>query len=393
MARLGFVWELGTFSGYSTLMGQIAQAAVAQGHECVFIVRDLRACAPQLPARLGPMLQAPWAGADPAARVRVQTSYATLLHNCGFDDAAALAGRLRAWIELYRAFGIERVLARHSPTAILAARLQGLPVLHYGNGFTIPPDSVPWPSFRPDLKITPAALLHNESHVLSVVNDALQRLDRAELADVRGIFVGLPTLLLGSPELDHYARTPPLPHVDFPPLGYGAMPEWPAGGDEPRLFVPLMPTPAAKGWLELLDRLPARSLVRFPTDAPIRHASDRVTICTGPVDYVAALARCTAVLGYGSHNLAHEALLAGKPMAAIADHLLLGQRVQALGAGIVLPEHADASAPARLTAFLADPRFGAAAERFAERNRRRVEPRDIPAQILDRALAAPAAPI
>jgi UDP:flavonoid glycosyltransferase YjiC (YdhE family) len=393
---LGFVWELGTYSGYSTLIGQIAQAAIAQGHECVFIVRDMRAAAPHLPPRLGPMLQAPWTGATPTTHVRVQTSYATLLHNCGFDDSARLASRLRAWIDLYRACGVERLVARHSPTAILAARLQGLPILHYGNGFTMPPDRTPWPSFRPDLKLSPAALLHNESRVLGVVNDALNRFDHPAIAEVRGIFSGLPTLLLGSPELDHYLRAQPLPHIDFPPLGYGAMPEWPAGGDEARLFVPLLPTSAAKGWLELLDRLPARSLVRFPSDAPIHHASDRVKISQGPVDYVAALDACTAVLGYGSHNLAHEALLAGKPMAAIAhtpDHLLLGQRVQSLGAGIVLSERADAASLGQLTAFLADTRFRDAAQGFAERNRRRSAPQDIPAQILEHAFAARPAPL
>ncbi|MEQ1440422.1 nucleotide disphospho-sugar-binding domain-containing protein [Fontimonas sp. SYSU GA230001] len=396
MARLAFVWELGSYSGYSALIGQIAQAAVAQGHACVFVVKDLRACAPHLPARLGPMLQAPRAESAPGARVKIQTSYATLLHNCGYGDSDALAVRIRAWTELYRTLRIERVLARHSPTAILAARLLGLPVLHYGNGFTLPPDCAPWPSFRPDLNVASAALEHNERRVLGVVNDALARLGIRPIPSVQAIFSGVATLLLGSPELDHYARTPTPCHVDFPPLGYGAAPEWPAGDDEARLFVSLWPGPSATGWLELLERLPARSLVRFPADAAIEHRSERVRIARSAVDYVAALAHCTAVVGYGSHNLAHEALLAGKPLATMAhtpDHLLLARRVQALGTGILLPERADTQALNGIGRLLTDERLRTSAAAFAARNRRSGSAADIVTQILEHALAAHAAPL
>lgn len=394
MARLGFAWELGAFSGYAALIAQIAREALRMGHECVFFVKDPATCAPHLPSSLGTLVQAPACATSSTSRVRVQTSYATLLHNCGYDDGTALAACLRAWQGLFAAFRIDRLLARHSPTAVLAGRLHGMPVLRYGSGFTCPPDASPWPSFRPDLSVAESALRHNEGRVLAAVNGALQLLGRAPLDRLSGLFGGLPTVLLGHPELDHYARREAATFVGSPSIAYGSEPQWPEGPD-PAIFVSLMPGSTAQAWLQLLERLPARSLVRFPGPARSPAGRDRVRIANGAVDFSAAVRGSSAVVGYGSHNLASEALLAGKPMAVIAhnpDHLLIGLRVQQMGAGILLPERPTATTESDLRRFLDSPRFTTAAAQFAARHAGQ-DGSGVPAQILRQALGAGALPL
>lgn len=395
MAHLAFTWELGAHTGYAALMAQIARLAIARGHRCSFIVRDLHAVAGLLTPELGPVLQAPLAGAGCAPPVRVQTSYASLLHHCGFGESRTLLMRLRAWRDLYAALGVDRVVARHSPTGIVAARSLGLPLLHYGTGFTVPPEVTPWPSFRPDLRLPAGVLEKNEARVLSTLNDALAALDVRPLSSLQQIYAGLPSAVLGYPELDHYGVGRDT--IGMPDLSFGEAPQWPeSAAGAARLFVSLAPDRHAGAWLDVLARLPAVALVRFPGGASISApTAPNVHIVEGPVNFRQAVEACSGVLCYGSHNLIAEALLAGRPVAAIAhnpDHLMAGLRAQAIGAGIVLPEAPPDGVAEALARWLADPRLRQHAVAFRDRYAR--WPRDqVAATLLDRALAAQPLPL
>ncbi len=356
MATLAFAWELGLGSGYCGLIARIARTAVAAGHRCDFIVRDLHIARRHIPAELGRLVQAPQAGERSGSPVAVQTSYATLLHNCGFDDADDLDARVGAWQALFRLLGSDRLLARHSPTAILAARLTGLPTLHYGSGFSIPPATTPWPSFRPDLELPDNALRHNEERVLDVVNAVRKRRGCGDWPQASALFEDLPTALLGDADTDHYHHPRSDPFVGLPDLSHGDAPVWPETGSGPRLFVSL--PPAATDWLSLLADLPASCLVRFLGPATIpRELPGNVRITRTPVNFGQAISSADAVLGYGSHNLVYEALVAGRPIAVIAqnpDQLLMAFRVRSLGAGISAGIRADDAARRALIRWLSD---------------------------------------
>ncbi len=357
MARLGFAWELGQNGGYSAVIGQLARLARSQGHDCVFFVCDPAIASAHLPADLGPMIQAPLPRPAPGAGVRVQVSYASLLHNCGFANADALAARLRSWRELFRALGIERVAARHSPTAVLAARSLSLPLLHYGTRFSVPPPTTPWPSFRADVRTTSDILHSNEAHLLATMNTALSAIGAGQLKNPAAMYDIPSTLLLGYPELDHYAGSPrTAAHVGLPDISFGEVPEWSAAGDGPRLFVNLQPGPTVAPWLKVLGRLPARIMLRVGgRDLGTIALPTNVQVVTGAVHYRELIARSDAVLGYGSHNLTCEAALAGKPIAAIAhnpDQMLIAQRIEARGLGPALPPQPDTSSDGKLKTWL-----------------------------------------
>jgi UDP:flavonoid glycosyltransferase YjiC (YdhE family) len=372
MTRLALAWELGEASGYAALMTRIARAARDAGHECIAIVRDLHVATPIFDAGgldLA-LLQAPVATATRAPHVRVQTSYATLLHNCGFGDPVALAARLRAWQTLYRSFGIDRVLVRHSPTALLAARLSGLPVLHYGHGFSIPPAATPWPSFRPDTTISDEILVRNEAQVLTATNRALHLLGAAPLAQLADLFADVPTCMTSCHELDHYARLAPPAAIGLPDLSYGAAPVWPAA-DGVRLFASLLPAPGAAAWLQQLAALPLCALVRLARVATVTQAPANLRIVHDALDFGQAISAAAAVFGYASHNLVYEALMRGRPLVLLAyapDQLMLARRVEALGLGVLLPGQPDATATDRLRAVIEDPAYARRAAAFAARH-------------------------
>ena len=86
-----------------------------------------------------------------------------------------------------------------------------------------------------------------------------------------------------------------------------------------------------------------------------------------------------------------EGLLAGKPMALIAqnpDHLMTGERLRALGAGIVLPERPAADSADRLLALLESSGHADAARAFAARHADAAPRAGIATTLLDLALAA-----
>ena len=192
MKRILLAWELGGGYGHVAIMRGVAQALRELGHECIFAVRELRPAEEYLPPELGIVVQAPRSPIQARSPVNIQTSYASLLHNTGFDDPIDLAGRLRSWIELLRAFRIDAVLANHAPVALLAARALELPRGQFGASFGIPPLVSPFPGFQPQLQVKDSILQHNETEVLRALNQALQRLRLSPLEQLQQIFEGLP---------------------------------------------------------------------------------------------------------------------------------------------------------------------------------------------------------
>lgn len=391
MARIALTWELGAGSGYISTMAALAHSAGAQGHQCVFIVRDLAIAANLLPAGLGELVQAPLGDTPIDQQVKVQISYASLLHNCGYASSAALSARLRAWQSLYTRFAIDRVMIRHSPTALLAARLMQLPVLRYGLSFTEPPDTSPWPSFRPDLQIPPNALQQNEDQLLMTINRSLRDFGATPLSTAAGLVGGTPVALLSYPELDRYARPPDVRYLGFPRIGFGAAPEWPPG-DGPCVFVSMHTAQQFEQWLPLLAPLKIRCLARTLLGS-VRGLSIPAHIRTfeEALDFERIAESCDVILTYGSLNLINLGLLKGKPIGVTAttpDQLMAGLAVQELGAGLLMSTMPDTGTPPMLRRLLDDATLRRAAESFAERYAG--WPRDtIPQRLLDAALAAP----
>ncbi len=383
MARVLLAWELGGGFGHVACLKQFAVTLKAGGHACALAMRHLGSAQQLLPRDLGPLYQAPARIGHPVNPVRTQVSYASLLHNIGFSNPTELAGRIRAWRDLMRILRTQLLIADHSPLALIAARSLGIPRLAIGNGFTLPPLQAPFPSFRPRMRIGEQVLINNESAVLAELNCALELLGLPAFRSLQQLFDDTARGLLSYPELDHYPGERAEPFHGYPPTAGGAEPKWPGRGG-PKLFVHLRPSRHLHALLTALLKSRARVLIKadgVPVDTLRPYLRDGLQITNEALNFQHAAQRCDAWIGTGSHGLACEQLLAGKPgllMPGMHEQYLLARRVSELGAGLNLDEVEQHDADAALDRLLTDTAMADAAAAFGRRHARAERDRIIP---------------
>ncbi len=392
MSRILLGWELGGGYGHLASLRSAARALRAAGHDCVFAVRMLENAAEFLEPELGPVLQAPVRLGNGRNPVALQLSYASLLHNVGFDDPPGLAARVAAWRELLHACRAERLVVDHSPIALIAARSLGIPAAAIGTGFDLPPLVSPFPSFQPWAPVPPEQLRHNEQQVLLELNRALERLQLPPYASLQQIYQESGRALLTYPELDHYDATRQEPYLGVPDYAQGVAPEWPAG-DAPRVLAYLRAHPQLDAMLKALSASKARVLLRIAEIEPERlrpYLRPGFHIVGHSIDLRRAAQDCDAYLHYAAHGTVAELLLAGKPGVLWPDNVerwLVARRAEQLGAAVVAPQQQEFDLAAALERALSDIALRKAAESFAARHRgqNRVA---IPERLMQRILAA-----
>ena len=350
MAKVLLAWELGGNYGHLVALRALARELKRQGHSCTFAVRGLGSAQGFLDPALGPLVQAPVRLTAGRNRVRTQLSYASLLHNIGFNDPVELAGRIHAWRTLYRALETGFVFADHSPVALIAARTLGIPAACIGNGFTVPPRLSPFPSFRPRMDVPQRVLLNNETSVLKELNHALALLKLKPFALLQDIFRGAAPALFTYSPLDHYEVPRSETFRGLPDYSYGAPPRWPEGRG-PKIFAYLTPNTSLPVVLKALKQSKARVLLRLPgalPDAAAEALRPGLSVAPGPVHFRAAAESCDAFVNYGAHSTVAEFLLAGKPGILVPDlyeRALTARRAVAMGAAVSV--RASGAAPLR----------------------------------------------
>lgn len=377
MARFLYAWELGGNLGHIGTFTPVAQQLREAGHEVTFVVRETHACHLLLGRRFGwtqaPRFDGPAHGAAPI-------SYADILAGSGYADPGTLMGLLVAWRTQFQQARPDLVFADHAPTAMLAARTLGIPVMLFGTGFSVPPSRSPWPAMRTWEPNDEGLLAARERQLLDVVNGVLALLDAAPLARLCALFDVAETGLRTLPELDQYQDRPAgrywglLAHAPLPAPGPDAppppSPAWPAGPG-PRIYAYLRHEPAlAAAILAAIRQSTGSSIVYYPDwTADVGHPPG-MQILTQPADLGRLAHEADIAIANGASTIG-TFLMAGKPVLSIACHLehyLSGLRLAQLGAGLVLRADGpvDAIAPA-LQRLHSNGAFGEQARRFAAR--------------------------
>lgn len=346
MARVLIAWELGEAWGHLVRCLRLAQALQQRGHVVALVLKDIRfPFSWQLPT--GVVLLT-----IPAIRqqrpVKMPGNYAEVLLCCGFNNAADLANRLKAWISIFLLFAPDVLVADHAPTALLAAGTYGVPHLAVGNGFAIPPGKFPWPSIRQGKWVSDVRLHAAEAMLDDVlVRAQLQLGGKATVKSMRALF-GPQDLLDTFAELDHYGcRTSGnyIGPIISPPAGYKA--EW----QYPQLqHVLVYLRPEVGSFIAILQALlllEAEVLCVIPGLSPgqaARLATPHLRISVEPIDFTALLPVANAVVGYGNSGFSTQALLAGVPLLMCPRYVeqsMFASRVVDLGAGICLDFYAQ----------------------------------------------------
>ena len=174
-------------------------------------------------------------------------TYAYILYNVGWADAATLGPLVAGWRNAFRLLQADLVVADHSPTALLAARSMGLPAIVWGSGFCLPPNTTPLPDMMPWRQTPPEQVRRVEATVLGAANAVRARHGTRPLACLADLFYqGPQRFLLALPDLDHYPACSGEMYRGWPPPEPGLVPDWTACGG-PRVFAYLKPLPRPAG--------------------------------------------------------------------------------------------------------------------------------------------------
>ncbi len=291
----------------------LAVALADRGHDVTLTVpSELTA---GLAASGFPLIDAPrWTLPPPPGFAGV--SYADMLMHGGWASTDALRGLMTGWRQVLDQAKPDLLIADFAPTAMLVARVAGIAMAAIGDGFSLPPLTVPLPGMLPWLDAQPEAPASVEGRVLAVVNARLGALKVSELGCLRALFENLPCFLCTFPEFDHYpdrADARWYGEVFAPSRGPAAA--WPIGTGE-RVYVDLDPRHPARGAIaEALHRLGLPTLIQV-AGMPARQADalerGAIQVTTTP-NRASVLSGCDIVICQ-AHEVAVPALLAGKKL-------------------------------------------------------------------------------
>ncbi len=373
MSKLLYAWEFGAGLGHIGAFLPLARALRKRGNDVRCALAQLGPVAKVLADEGFTGLPAPvW---NETVREGPPLSYNDILLRFGYARSDDLLGLVAAWRKLLRENNAQVVLADHAPTAILAARTLGIPVMLFCFGFFAPPRQQPLPSMRPWMDLAPGQLDALESEALASINAVLGHFDQAPLDAVANLFDVAEDTLLGFPELDQYAdRGPARYWGNLPDAGIGDAPAWPAMPGK-RIFAYLRgSTPHHEAALSALHALGLPSVVFFP-DAPpallTRYAAPHLAFSAVPLNLGRTSSEADAAVLYAAMSTATSMLLKGKPVLSLPGHLeqfLVARRIEEMGAGLLVdPEQSPVDLDQKLRRILFEPDFALNAQAFARK--------------------------
>jgi UDP:flavonoid glycosyltransferase YjiC (YdhE family) len=341
MSRILLTWELGLNLGHLTRLLPMAQELQDAGHTVLVAARNLQAAATVLgPVRI-PFVQAPHLPESIVASL--PTGYADILLSLGWSDSATLYGLTHAWLNLVGLFRPERMILDYSPSAGLAARIAGLPVVLIGNGFELPPPTDPLPPFPGFSWATPERAARSENIAVENANKVLAAFGAPLITALRDLVAHHTRICATFPELDHYGERADS-HYIGPLLGKLAAPrvDWPEG-DGPRLFASLRPdTCRVQEILSALSTVAARVVCvvsGFSRETLQSLKRTHIRLAAGPVD-LQPLLDADLCITYGAEGTMLTFLLAGVPQLISPMYIetfMAARRMEANGYGMSLP--------------------------------------------------------
>lgn len=344
MANITFTWELGGGLGHAARILPFAEEMRRRMHHCELVLRDLVHTRSLLKSSGFPCYQAPvWLHKTmnlPEAKV----SMAEILMGLGYFEAELLDGLVRGWLNIFALLKPDVVIADYSPTALLAAKIAGIPAANIGLGFFIPPDIAPMPAFRDWEPIAPNRVEEVEKHVLSVVNQVLQTHASPPFVQLSHLFSANQRLLCTWPELDQYANRVLASNEQYYGPNFssdiGGEAQWPEVAT-PKVFAYLKTAhPDHHLVLDALVALGCSVICYIPELASGRKpplVSSNIVYSEKPLNLEQVCEQCDVLICHAGEGTIAPALLKGVPVLLLpmqAEQFLMARNVSRTGAGI-----------------------------------------------------------
>jgi UDP:flavonoid glycosyltransferase YjiC (YdhE family) len=375
MSRILLAWDLGAGFGHLGPFLMIADRLLERGHELHIAAREVASAVSAVGDLPIAVYQAPVCLNVYGGLQEPPLNYAEILMRYGYLDRAMLRGLLKGWQSLMRITQTDIVVADHAPTALMAARLEGIPVSVIGTPFSVLPETHPTPNMRDWVAVPPARLADSDRRVLDVVNAVLPE-QAPRLSALHQIFSGTGKFFIGTPETDHYGARADAIYFGLAGRSSGsAVPEWP-GGDGKRVLLYLHADyPHAKETVQALVSLRAKVIVHM------RGASSELlqgfiaagaVVSEEPLDLDRLLPDADLCVSHGP-GTAIASLQAGVPVLILPKQLenfLFARSLERMGVGaLVNPDQKPPDIHGALAAVLSSGKHTAAARAFAERHR------------------------
>ena len=362
MARVLLGCELGNGYGHVTRLLPLALALRERGHDPVFVVNDLTKAEVVLGLHALPVLPAPqWR--NRVTGLPPMRNFTDILLRFGFVDAVGLRGLARAWQHLVALLQPGLLVLDHSPIALYATRGGAVPRLRFGDGFCCPPLETPMPPFEWWRSRAEAFDAIGERNAVHVANLASAELGLPAADCVADLLHADAEFLCTFAELDHYGARDDGRYegaVLDPGESTGPAMPWPTG-DEPCAFVYLRPDyPYLDALVPALQQGGWRAVVHVPGLPSARVnalSSERVQFSPTALPMAEVRRRCDVAITHGGYGTTHALLLAGKAQLVLPrqmEQTMLGHRLQALNAGLVVEPSPQVPDFARLLQRLRD---------------------------------------
>src|SRR5262245_6932742 len=374
MGRVLLTWELGRNLAHLARLLPIAIRLQAHGHTVLVASREIPAAASVLPDGI-PFVQASHLSRELPLSHRA-SGYADILLSQGWGDVNVLHGLIGSWLNLMGMFQPDAVVHDYSPTARLATHIANIPALLIGNGFELPPPTVPLPAF-PGFSWATAENAENSERI--AVNNATavaERFRHHGITALRDLFDDSLSVLATFPELDHYGPRQNGCYIG-PLLGTikTARIDWPEG--RKRAFAYLRPdtqnVDAILGGLQSSDASVVCFAPGFTQERLTAFSGSRIRFTRRPVDLNHLATYADVCVSYGSEGTVVTFMLAGVPQLISPWHVeahMTARRIEALSAGIVLRgTQTTQSVGAQLGRVFADPQFKTQTQAFAGHHR------------------------
>jgi UDP:flavonoid glycosyltransferase YjiC (YdhE family) len=339
--RFLFVWEQGGRLGHLSKLLPIARILRERGHEVLFAVKEVGTAYFFLGDEGFGYIQTPIPIGLKKSR-REAASFADVLSEAGFGDATILGGMIRAWQTVFALHKPDVILSQHAPTVTQAAELFDIPCLKLGSGFESPPETSPYPCFRPWLKLTRDTLLNTENIMLDNVNKVRKDFGGAPLSHLHQAIRADLSLLAVLPELEHYPGRKNGSYIG--PLfivNEGESAHW-SGHREHKIFAYLVPGNETPLVFEALVKCGAEVIAYIPGlagELKEKYSTATMRIASGKINLSGLLPGMTLAISNANLGTVSATLLSGVPSLCVPTHieqLMCCRSLERTGAGIGL---------------------------------------------------------
>lgn len=349
MTQYTGTWELGAGMGHVHSLSSYAKKLSSQGHQVNYILKDLRESSFFI--KDVEVRQAPIAKVEGVKLPMPIINYTEILFLKGYFNADFLFQLVNAWRQLFIALKTEKVIADHSPTAVLAAHTLDIPCTSLGTGFASPPREKPIPCFFPDEKHDPKRIRETEKGVLSGMNAVLEQCNKPVFSAVCDLFNTLEEDLLRTrEEVDCYPQRNTGRYIGATTidLQHSETFDFAKGNNEKKVFVYLNTGfKELNQFLEVFNKVKADFYIYIfglADEVKAKFGHSNLYFSESPVNIEHTLSHVNSVITHGNHGLIMDCMKYEKPMFFLPmtmEQLMNSRRMEAGQYGIIIKELDD----------------------------------------------------